>query len=432
MLEDMELVKHHVGLRQNLRNRIQIGPVHIGTHGANRAPLMRVQIRGEQGRGGGLRTVLPHAHDLTAHHIRQDGPEALAFPALDLIETDVARPPCPAGAIPVGQEGLFGAPRFAPTDAVPHGRVAGRHRLAIQPDLLAQAARDPRFGIGKLDPLRPHPTVATDHAPLPIDQRHRVHRPRQVVPGAVARGADPAGPSPAAAAHVAPYPPPFQVQPESTVRGVVLPLEPHDPKARQTQDPGTLPSRSHVFSLLGCTSRENDTGRSDAKWDRVFSVQAAEPAAPPTAARAGGRVSPQIAVLKSTKSLFVEPPHAAHVQWYWTHFDYERVVSVADGGVYDARGVMGAWLARHADGRRYRFACVEFGTHPEVRVLAALRAENRAHHHAPAESSVHAVAKRELVECFCPRNPLWREKAIARGGEVVGQAMAAVGHLGSD
>ncbi len=130
--------------------------------------------------------------------------------------------------------------------------------------------------------------------------------------------------------------------------------------------------------------------------------------------------------------LFVEPPHAAHVQWYWTHFDYERVVSVADGGVYDARGVMGAWLARHADGRRYRFACVEFGTHPEVRVLAALRAENRAHHHAPAESSVHAVAKRELVECFCPRNPLWREKAIARGGEVVGQAMAAVGHLGSD
>ena len=307
MLEDMELVKHHVGLRQNLRNRIQIGPVHIGTHGANRAPLMRVQIRGEQGRGGGLRTVLPHAHDLTAHHIRQDGPEALAFPALDLIETDVARPPCPAGAIPVGQEGLFGAPRFAPTDAVPHGRVAGRHRLAIQPDLLAQAARDPRFGIGKLDPLRPHPTVATDHAPLPIDQRHRVHRPRQVVPGAVARGADPAGPSPAAAAHVAPYPPPFQVQPESTVRGVVLPLEPHDPKARQTQDPGTLPSRSHVFSLLGCTSRENDTGRSGAKWDRVFSVQAAEPAAPPTAARAGGRVSPQIAVLKSTKSPNMTP-----------------------------------------------------------------------------------------------------------------------------
>ena len=114
MLEDMELVEHHVRLRQDVRDRIQIGPVHIGTHRANHAPLMRVEILGEQGRGGRLRAILPQAHDLTAHHIRQHGPEALAFPALDLIEADVARPPFPAGAIPLDQEGLFSAPRFCP------------------------------------------------------------------------------------------------------------------------------------------------------------------------------------------------------------------------------------------------------------------------------------------------------------------------------
>ena len=127
--------------------------------------------------------------------------------------------------------------------------------------------------------------------------------------------------------------------------------------------------------------------------------------------------------------LFVEPPHDSFLDWYRTHFDRDRIVLVSSGRTYAARGVMGAWLARHASSYRYRFVCVEFGTYPEVRVLAALRAENRVHHHARVDSLVYSRAKRELVECFFPRNQLWRDNAIARASKVMCQAMAAVSQL---
>ena len=231
---------------------------------------MRVEILREQGRGGGRCAILTQAHDLAAHHIRQDSPEALAFPALDLIEADVPRPPFPTGAIPLGQEGLLGAPGFAPTDAVPYGGVAGRHRLAIQADLLAQAARDPGLRGGKLDPLRAHPAVATDHASLPVDQRDRMQRPGQIVPRPLSRSAHAAGPAPTAAAHIASYPAPFQLQPQATLHPVALPFNTHHSEARQAQDPGTIPLRSHVSSLLGCTSRENNTGLSGASGIAFF------------------------------------------------------------------------------------------------------------------------------------------------------------------
>jgi len=129
--------------------------------------------------------------------------------------------------------------------------------------------------------------------------------------------------------------------------------------------------------------------------------------------------------------LFVEQPHARHLQWYWTHFDYERVVSVADRGEYYAQGVMGAWLARHSS-VDYRFACLEFGTHPMIRVLAALREENRVHHYASPGTSVYSRAKKELLECFCPRSQLWRRKATQCALDVIKQAVTASVRLARD
>ena len=231
---------------------------------------MRVEILREQGRGGRRCAILTQAHDLAAHHIRQDSPEALALPALHLIEADLPRSPLPAGAIPLGQEGRLGAPGFAPADAVPHSGVAGRHRLAIQADLLAQAARDPGLRGGKVDPLRAHPAVATDHASLPVDQRDRMPCPGQIVPRPLARGAHAAGAASTAVAHIAPYPAPLQLQPQATLHPVVLPFDAHHSEARQAQDPGTIPLRSHVSSLLGCTSRENNTGWSGASGIAFF------------------------------------------------------------------------------------------------------------------------------------------------------------------
>lgn len=124
--------------------------------------------------------------------------------------------------------------------------------------------------------------------------------------------------------------------------------------------------------------------------------------------------------------LLIEPPHAHDLGWYRSRFDPERVAPVGDDTPYAARGVMGAWLARQAGVRRYRFACLEFGTYAPLRVLAALRAENRAHHHSAPGAAAYERAKRELVECFCPAPRLWRRKALGRALEVIGQAVVNV------
>ena len=121
--------------------------------------------------------------------------------------------------------------------------------------------------------------------------------------------------------------------------------------------------------------------------------------------------------------LLIEPPHLPDLGWYRSRFEPERVVPVGDDTPYAARGVMGAWLARHAGPRSYRFACLEFGTYGPLRVLAALRSENRAHHHSVPGAAAYGRAKRELVECFCPARRLWRRKALGRALEVIGQAV---------
>ena len=123
--------------------------------------------------------------------------------------------------------------------------------------------------------------------------------------------------------------------------------------------------------------------------------------------------------------LLIEPPQVPDLSWYRSRFDPERVVAVGGDTPYAARGVMGAWLARHAGPRDYRFACLEFGTYAPLRVLAALRAENGAHHHSTPAASAYERAKRELVECFCPASGFWRRKALERALEVIGQAVRA-------
>ena len=122
--------------------------------------------------------------------------------------------------------------------------------------------------------------------------------------------------------------------------------------------------------------------------------------------------------------ILVEPVHAPEVAWYRQRFDPARVVSVAESGAYAARGVMGAWLGCHAEGRRYRFACVEIGTFSTLCVLRGLRAENRAHRFSPPGSRPDQRAKREIVECFCPGTRRWRRAALSRALEIIGQALA--------
>ena len=120
--------------------------------------------------------------------------------------------------------------------------------------------------------------------------------------------------------------------------------------------------------------------------------------------------------------ILIEPVHAPDLGWYRARFAPRALSPVSEDGAYAARGVMGAWLGRHAGGRRYRFACVETGTYPSLRVLRALRAENRAHRFLTPGTSPYERAKRELVECFCPASERWRRASVGRALEVIEKA----------
>jgi hypothetical protein len=86
---------------------------------------------------------------------------------------------------------------------MPHGRMTGRHRLTIDPNQLLQPARHPRLGIRKRDPLGANAAAPTAHPPLRVDDRDRMRRPRQILPGAFLLIAHAPGAMPTPAAGVA-------------------------------------------------------------------------------------------------------------------------------------------------------------------------------------------------------------------------------------
>lgn len=99
--------------------------------------------------------------------------------------------------------------------------------------------------------------------------------------------------------------------------------------------------------------------------------------------------------------------------------------SRAPGAVaYPISGGLTERLARLLAPRAHA-ALLEFGTYSATRVLAALRRENRAYHHAGVESRAHAAARAILREMFCPRDPAWRAAVLAQGAAVLEQAARA-------
>jgi hypothetical protein len=114
-------------------------------------------------------------------------------------------------------------------------------------------------------------------------------------------------------------------------------------------------------------------------------------------------------------------------RWFADAFDPEVVESgKASGTAYEARGTLGRWTARRMADRDFRFATADFGTHGLVRVLAALRAENRVHQYATREPKF-AWTKDELRECFCPSSAKWRREVILRGVEIIRNGIDAIG-----
>jgi hypothetical protein len=128
------------------------------------------------------------------------------------------------------------------------------------------------------------------------------------------------------------------------------------------------------------------------------------------------------------KLLLNESEESSRYPWYVETFGAESVEPhAAPGGTaYTASGLFGEWMQDHFNDRDYRSAVAEFGTCGVIRVLAAIRAENRAHHYAPEGSSVHRWAKGELLECFCPRDSAWRRQVVASSLGIIDQGRRAL------
>ncbi len=112
-------------------------------------------------------------------------------------------------------------------------------------------------------------------------------------------------------------------------------------------------------------------------------------------------------------------------RWYERTFGENAIADLKskDKTAYEVSGGMGAWLQNKFTDRRYYFAGAEFGTYSPVRVLGALRAENRTHHYASPDSDPYKKAKAELMECFCPASEHWRKKTIGASVKIISAAI---------
>ena len=124
--------------------------------------------------------------------------------------------------------------------------------------------------------------------------------------------------------------------------------------------------------------------------------------------------------------LLLEPRSAPDLEWYQETFgaDLVEVTGQDSHTEYHAAGSLGGWALAALRDTRYRFLTAEFGTHSVVRVLSALRAENRAHFHAN-HNTRRDRSKVELVECFCPRDERWRTTVVARAVSLIDRAVQA-------
>lgn len=82
---------------------------------------------------------------------------------------------------------------------------------------------------------------------------------------------------------------------------------------------------------------------------------------------------------------------------------------------YRIRGGLGGALPYCFPDARIDFVLQELGTYSALRVLRALRDENRCHHHGNGRPD--DPAKRRLLERLTPRSPEWRTWAVSAGVE---------------
>jgi len=129
--------------------------------------------------------------------------------------------------------------------------------------------------------------------------------------------------------------------------------------------------------------------------------------------------------------LLAEAAESENFSWYTETFGRELVepLVVPEGTAYKVSGLFGEWMRNHFASRKYRFAAAEFGTYDVIRVLAAIRAENRVHHYGSVDDQIFKSAKAELLECFFPKDERWRQQIIESSLRIIDQATYGLGTI---
>jgi hypothetical protein len=116
-------------------------------------------------------------------------------------------------------------------------------------------------------------------------------------------------------------------------------------------------------------------------------------------------------------------------------FGADKVESTSTGATpsgrgkiaFEAKGDSITWCCKEVlRDRDYVGIGAEFGTYQVIPVLAALRAENQAHHWGKPDSPSTLRAKARLKEVFVPEDPAWRSATLAKGVELVQRAIEFV------
>lgn len=127
------------------------------------------------------------------------------------------------------------------------------------------------------------------------------------------------------------------------------------------------------------------------------------------------------------KLLLNESGESEQYKWYSDVFGDQHIepLTAPEGTAYQVKGSMGDWLQKHFADRKYYFVGAEFGTYSAIRVLGAIRAENRLQHYGDSSHPIYNATKAELLECFCPQSKQWRNKVVDSSLDIV--TAAAVG-----
>ena len=117
----------------------------------------------------------------------------------------------------------------------------------------------------------------------------------------------------------------------------------------------------------------------------------------------------------------------SELHWLLGHFDQDKVQQLeASGVLYQIRGEFTYYCRSLFSEVDYYPILVEFGTYPILKVLSALRAENRATHWCDTEAPELDQERQQLREAFSPASEEWRSTALSKTLRVIDQAVAAL------